>query len=177
MQLEELQTKSKGPQDYILFVDLDGVLVDFTKGVDRLLGGYNEQRYESDPKYRSQMWKAVGQYQKNGGEFWYELDPMPDAKTLWNYVVPYDPQILTATGNSGYNAGEQKRRWVAKYLGSDIRVNLTRSAAEKAQFAGKNHILIDDKKKAIDPWEAAGGIGILHTSAANTIAQLKKLGL
>jgi hypothetical protein len=28
-----------------------------------------------------------------------------------------------------------------------------------------------------DEWRAAGGIGILHTSAADTIQQLKKLGL
>ena len=47
----------------------------------------------------------------------------------------------------------------------------------KKNYAAPNHILIDDKKSNIDEWRAAGGIGILHTSAADTIQQLKKLGL
>ena len=37
--------------------------------------------------------------------------------------------------------------------------------------------LIDDRKSNIDQWIASGGIGILHTSAADTIQQLKNLGL
>jgi len=35
----------------------------------------------------------------------------------------------------------------------------------------------DDRESNIDQWRAAGGIGILHTSASDTIRQLKKLGL
>ena len=37
--------------------------------------------------------------------------------------------------------------------------------------------LIDDKEENIKQWKAAGGIGILHTSAENTIKELQKLGL
>ena len=48
---------------------------------------------------------------------------------------------------------------------------------EKQLFAGENRILIDDLAKTIDEWNAKGGIGILHTSTANTIKELKKLGL
>ena len=47
----------------------------------------------------------------------------------------------------------------------------------KKNYANANSILIDDMQKNIDQWRAAGGIGILHTSAASTIEQLKKLGL
>ena len=32
-------------------------------------------------------------------------------------------------------------------------------------------------EQTINEWNAKGGVGILHTSAANTINQLKKLGL
>jgi hypothetical protein len=48
---------------------------------------------------------------------------------------------------------------------------------QKQLFAGENRILIDDLANTIDEWNAKGGIGILHTSAANTIKELKKLGL
>ena len=40
-----------------------------------------------------------------------------------------------------------------------------------------NHILIDDRLSNIEQWRSQGGIGILHTSAVNTIQQLKELGL
>ena len=35
--------------------------------------------------------------------------------------------------------------------------------------------MIDDRQENIDAWESEGGIGILHTSARETIAELKKL--
>ena len=47
----------------------------------------------------------------------------------------------------------------------------------KKDYADKNSILIDDYSKNIEQWRAAGGIGILHTSAEDTIKQLQKLGL
>ena len=47
----------------------------------------------------------------------------------------------------------------------------------KQKHAAPNHILIDDRKDNIERWEAAGGVGILHTNAKNTIACLKKLAI
>jgi hypothetical protein len=102
---------------------------------------------------------------------------MKDAKQLGGYVEKYNPEILTAAGNPAYGAEEQKRRWVPWVIGSDIKVNVTRKSADKAQYATPNSILIDDQEKSIKPWIAAGGIGILHKSAASTIEELKKLGL
>jgi len=54
---------------------------------------------------------------------------------------------------------------------------LLRYAKLKQQLATPTSILIDDRADNINQWEAAGGIGILHTSASNTIEQLKKLKL
>ena len=49
------------------------------------------------------------------------------------------------------------------------------SGSQKAAFAIEGAVLIDDREKNINAWVEAGGIGILHTSAANTIDQLKAL--
>ena len=51
----------------------------------------------------------------------------------------------------------------------------------KANFAkdgvdGRPNILIDDHMKNIKAFRDKGGIGIHHTSAAKTIAMLKKIG-
>lgn len=177
MLLEELQPK-EGEQEYDIYVDMDGVLADFIDGVNRLLGmDYSDEEYQTNPEYRTKMWKAVGKYSKEGGQLWSELNPMPDAKQLWSYVEKYDPEILTAAGNPEFGAEAQKRQWVPWVMGSDITVHVVRKSADKAQYATPNSILIDDQEKSIKPWIAAGGIGILHTSAANTINELKKLGL
>ena len=163
--------------EFRIFVDLDGVTADFEAKVRSIVPDYSEERYEKDLDYRHVMWETVHNYQRDGRGFWYDLDMMHDARDLWDFLAPYDPEVLTATGNQKYGAGEQKMRWVAETLGTHVNVTLTRRAKEKAKYAGPNRILIDDKQKAIDPWEAAGGIGILHTSAASTIAKLKELGL
>lgn len=162
-----------------LYIDLDGVLADFVAGVRKLLPTFRDDPGggDGDKKLDRQMWSAISRHQKEGGQLWLELPLMADALVLWDYVKQYNPQILTATGNLSFKAGEQKLVWVAKHFGADVKVNLTQKAIEKSQHAKTGYILIDDKLKAINPWVAAGGIGVLHTSAASTIAQLKALGL
>lgn len=45
------------------------------------------------------------------------------------------------------------------------------------EFLSEQEDIIDDKEKNINDWNNAGGTGILHRNAINTIEQLKKLGL
>lgn len=165
-----------------ILCDLDGVLVDFVAGVNKMFnelkigGNYSEAKYESDKDYRSLMWKSIHQYQKRHGDvFWLNLPKMSDSDDLIAVIKKYPYQILTATGTPTYNAGEQKKKWVCKHVSCAVKVNLVRKAVDKADFAKPNRILIDDKQKAIDPFVEAGGIGILHTSTASTIAQLREL--
>jgi len=173
VRLNELQQP-----EYEIFVDMDGVLADFEQGVGVAMGErLDQERYDVDKKYRNKMWSWVRKYSKQGGKLWLELPMMADAMTLWNYVKKYNPQILTAQGDPNYGAEAQKRQWIANNLGSNINVLVTQKSSEKAQYAAPHRILIDDRDKSIGPWTAAGGIGILHTSAADTIKQLKELGL
>jgi len=161
------------PPGWTLYLDLDGVLVDFDKSMIAL--GFPVGVTETDKKAKAKFWQTVGWMAKNGKPFWGNMDPMPDAFELWNYVKHYNPEILSATGHVG-NATEEKHAWVKRHLGA-VPTHLVRKSADKATFAGPGKILVDDRKKSIEPFVAAGGIGILHTSAANTIAQLKELGL
>lgn len=175
MKITEVLTPAQPP---IIFVDMDGVIADFAKSVkSKIMPEWEEGLSEQNKKIDGKMWKGISLYQKSGRGFWEDLEPMADMPQLWGYVEKYNPQILTAAGNPQYNATDQKYRWIAKYIGSNVKVNVVRRAVEKAQFATPGAILIDDKRKALDPWEQAGGIGILHTSAANTIVQLQQLGL
>lgn len=163
-------------QKYEIFCDLDGVLVDFVKLAAELIPGWHTEEHPNrDKKKDRELWKTVSWMAKNGKPFWGQMDPMPDAMQLWNYIKKYNPQILSAGGTVG-NPEPEKRAWVQSHLGNP-KVNIVQRAVDKAQFAGPNRILIDDKMKAINPWVEAGGIGVHHTSATNTIKQLKELGL
>jgi hypothetical protein len=175
MLMEELE--GNGKPEYKIFCDMDGVVADFVKGMYKLIQNYDDTKYLQDPKYRNIMWQAVSDYSKKGGKLWGDLDMMPDGMVLWNYISKYpNTEILTASGDPKYGAPEQKVEWVKRRFG-DVKTNVVRKSEEKAAFAKPNHILIDDMHKSIDPWVAAGGIGILHRSAADTINKLKELGL
>ena len=47
----------------------------------------------------------------------------------------------------------------------------------KKNYAKKDSILIDDRASNISDWNAAGGIGILHTSTATTLDKLSEYGI
>ena len=147
-----------------LFLDLDGVLADFDRGVEAVTGK------RPDQQHIRQMWKALAREP----DFYGTLDMMHDAQVLWEFCGPYRPTILTGLPLGDW-APEQKRRWVAAMLGADVPV-ITCMTREKHRFSGPGHVLVDDRAGTRDPWEAAGGIFILHTQAARSIAELKLLG-
>ena len=99
---------------------------------------------------------------------------MPDGKQLWNYIKPYNPYVLTAPSLNP-ESKEGKKTWITRL--DNMKNIYFRAASFKSDFSGKNRILIDDRADTIEKWNAKGGIGILHTSAQDTIEQLKKLGL
>jgi hypothetical protein len=130
-----------------------------------------------DKGMKNEFWKRVIAYVKEGNQFFGDMKPLPDAMELWRYISKYPHFILTAAGQRIPRAEVEKRDWARRHFGTGVHVEVVESAAAKARFAAPNVILIDDRSKAIDPWVAAGGIGILHTSAVSTIAELQRLGL
>jgi hypothetical protein len=99
---------------------------------------------------------------------------MSDGQTLWNYIKGYNPYILTAPSmDPGSKQG--KTEWVERLDG--MKKLYFKPAKYKAEYSQKSRILIDDRVDTIEAWNSNGGIGILHTSANDTIKQLKNLGL
>jgi len=72
--------------------------------------------------------------------------------------------ILSASG--WINADEVRRAkldWIAEHVG-EIEVKFVDKVEMKGEHVDSNidvHILVDDRQKAIDAWEFAGGRGIL----------------
>lgn len=164
---------------YEFYVDLDGVVADLERKIEELTGHklINKENDRANPQ-DNEAWLKFIEMMKNGRNLFEELDLMPDAMELWNYIKPYKPNILTACGRfrPDFVAG-QKKVWVKANLDNHNKIYTVVAGRNKAKFAHPQAILIDDKQKCVGPWAERGGIGILHTSAANTINELKKLGL
>ena len=111
--------------------------------------------------------------------FWANLEWMPGGKRLWQFISRYDPYILSAYSGRDPNSKNGKLKWLAKNTNvKKGKINLV-VRAHKQKYAmtdGKPNILIDDYSKNIAEWERKGGIGILHTDAAKSIAELKRQG-
>ncbi|MFP4509023.1 MAG: hypothetical protein ACOC4I_06030 [Spirochaetota bacterium] len=154
-----------------LFVDLDGVLADFDRGVQDLTGRPPDQLH---PK---RMWAAIAR----ADGFYENLRWMEDGKVLWNAVRSNEPTILTGLPMGSW-AEPQKRAWCARELGPDIPVITCMSrhkAARAAEHTPENAVmvLVDDREKLRESWEAAGGVFILHTDADSSIAALTEAGV
>lgn len=103
----------------------------------------------------------------------------PDAMKLWKFIKPHQPKILSTPSRRMEESKPGKKKWIRKHLGPVKEINLV-PRWDKQKWAttpdGQPNILIDDHVKNIAEWRAKGGIGIHHTSALNTIRQLKQLG-
>ena len=162
---------------YKIYVDMDGVVADFDQRfID--LSGMLPREFEA--KYgKNAFWEFIDEGD-NKLKFWVGIPQMSDAQQLMDFVSKYNYEMLTAPSLKKQSL-MGKGLWVINQTKKGLfpskpKVNY-KSAKNKKDFAAPNHILIDDKASTIDSWNAAGGIGILHTSASNTINQLKKLGL
>ena len=149
---------------YTIYCDLDGVLVDFEKGYEEAIGKPFSEAGEGP-----EFWEPI---HKMGASFWIKLKWMPDGHTLWKYINKYNPILLSAPSKEE-SSKIGKRVWKKNNL-PDTKLILT-PARFKQKYSGENKILIDDREDNIQQWKDKGGIGILHTSAADTIEQLKKL--
>ena len=156
---------------YTIYSDMDGVLSDFDKRFMEFSDGLTPKEFES--KYgRDKFWELIDI--TVGVPFWAGMDWMPDGKEYWNYIKQYDPIILSAPSvrdESKYG----KRIWKKRNMPNTKMI--LAFARNKKKYANENSILIDDRPSNVMDWREAGGIGILHVSAADTINQLKELGL
>ena len=167
--LVEYDLKSEIPHVYL---DMDGVLVNLEKGAFKVHG-----KQLSDVK-KPERWEKITATK----DFWKDLEWMPGAKVLWNFLKPYAPSIMSAFARSEPNSANGKKEWLKKNVEKlpSGRVNLVmRSDKQKFARDGRTqapNILVDDHSKNIREWEANGGIGIHHTSVKKTIVKLKELG-
>ena len=149
-----------------LYIDMDGVLTNFEKQFEDMIGE-NPRQFE-DQKGKKEFWKQID---LKGENYWSQMPWMPDGKKLWSYVKKFNPIILS-TPSQDKLSESGKHKWIKRELGEIPTILIS----EKEKYASPKAILVDDYTKKINRWTEAGGIGILHKSADASIKQLKKLG-
>jgi 5'(3')-deoxyribonucleotidase len=147
-----------------LYLDMDGVLADFNKEYIK----YDPMK-EDRKKFRS----AVMEH-----HIFEKLEFMPDTQELLNHVSKLTGvtiEILTSMGtrepDQAQAAKHQKMKWLDE-KNIPYKANFVHSKQEKANYAGSTSILIDDSIGCISPYIEAGGHGILHVNATDSIRLL-----
>ncbi len=163
-----------------IYCDMDGVLVDFEKGVvgqinkdlqmirkmedkknlvkiQRALDSLGRTEVVIDDlKGRGATSKPVRNYMYgrvgNDADFWSKLPWMPGGKELWAFIAPYRPHILTSPMQKGSEIG--KAFWIDANL--KPAPNEVHMGHDKYRWAvnedGSFNILIDDWDKNLSPW-------------------------
>jgi hypothetical protein len=171
MKLNEIRFPGKPEQKYTIYLDLDGVLADFDRGKEEILG-------LSKDTSEDEMFEVMAGPKGEG--FYAKLKKMPDADVLWKAVRFEEVEILSAIpsrrrGIKG--AKNDKINWVRKNISPSIPIHIVEGGSNKKHFAAPDRILIDDRMEVLNSWKAAGGIGVLHTSATRSIQALRSLGI
>ena len=157
-----------------IYCDMDGVLCDFVKGVEKLHDiTIDKWSYGS----KTEKWSKV----KATPRFWHTLPWNTGGRQLWSFISKHKPHILSAYVEESFdpNCIPGKTHWARTNLGlSAPRINLVKRVQKQlyAKVLGEPAVLIDDYKKNIDQFIQRGGLGVHHTSTSNTIRQLKRLG-
>lgn len=167
-----------------IFCDLDGVLVDFDRGFSELpenADNLSPGEYEEE-NGKNSIWPLIDKY---GDEYWSDLYWKNDGRELWDYLEEYKPAILSSPSRNPASI-----RGKSKWVKLNLRINedpVTKLSEydgtnrviimqQKHLFAkSANDILIDDTQSKIDKWTEAGGTGILHNDATDTIKVLEKI--
>ena len=158
-----------------VFLDSDGVLADFDKLAGEILGMPSREFEKVKHHGPGEMWARLYAHD----DFFYKIPKMHDADDLVNGVIElgFDPIVLTgipSKDGSDWAIG-QKIRWYQDHY-PDLPV-ITCKSKDKLlhMIEGKHNVLIDDWTQHKAAWEEAGGTFIVHTSAADSLEQLKEL--
>ena len=149
-----------------LFLDADGVLADFDRGACDLLGMRPKAFIAKHG--RGAFWKRLAK----APNFYGSLPQMPDAPLLFDSVKHLKPTILTGLPMGSW-AAPQKVKWAAEHFpGVPI---ITCMARDKHKHMHRGDVLVDDREKHREAYEAAGVVFVHHKNAADTHRHLAKI--
>ena len=155
-----------------LYLDMDGVLCDFEKRFTTLYG--KDALGARDRKNFTTNWPNFimdGNFES--------LEWFPGGKELLDFIqneTDWEVEILSSSGGEKFHSevAAQKVVWLCNN-GIPYKANIVPGRKHKTAYATPETILIDDTEDIIVNFNAAGGLGILHKDANETLAKLRTL--
>lgn len=155
----------------IIYFDMDGVIADFNTRY--IIQSYIKGNYPSlydfgklSKEDKDEIKEELFTY-----EFFRNMPPLSKGLELLKYYQKNYPNvvILSAIGSSSHSdeIERAKREWLKEHVGN-ITAHFVNKTEDKFNITKlypsfSNHLLVDDRTKAVDPWIAKGGIGVLFT--------------
>lgn len=147
-----------------IYFDMDGVLCDWVDAYKKVMPDLPLEKFNSMSKGEKDIIKD----KIFGYDFFRDMKPIKKGVDMFKDYVSKgnDVYILSAVGDTKHikEIEKAKKEWIKEYLGPKVKcffVDKVENKSIKKLDGYSEHILIDDRKKAIDAWNKAGGIGIL----------------
>ena len=156
-----------------IYLDMDGTLVNFVSQVNKCDFWRKDKENKVD-------WKKV---KAMGPKFWSEMDWMPGAEFFFKELLTYEKdgyfEIYILSSIDFQQGIDGKIQWIKEHTDFSLdKVIFVTEPEDKEQYAASDAFLIDDRKKSLDPFSAAGGNAIEFTGDWNNIKkQLNKSSL
>lgn len=162
----------------IVYLDMDGVIVDFFGGVENFFGvdHWKELRQPGGgTEFRSDVMDKL-----KGSDFFATLPKFPTADHLIQIIKDFAPEgytILSSPLRGDHeNSAFHKKIWLKNNL--SIKPNDVIITGRKQKYAvqkdGTPNILIDDKPSNLENWKAKGGYAIKYQANEDTVDKVKK---
>lgn len=159
-----------------IYLDMDGVLADFHKRYVELFGKTPSDA--RDKKEFNPHWKYFVQTEQfKTLDWWHDGIAFFSGIVFLKHTYNIEVEILSSSGGKKYHdkVKEQKLFWL-KERDIHYKANIVSGRKEKKHYATSSKvILVDDTEDVIDEFNAAGGIGILHKDAFETLNRIKSL--
>lgn len=135
-----------------IYLDMDGTLVDFVSQVNKCGFWRKDKENKVD-------WKKV---KVKGPRFWSEMDWMPGAEFFFKELLTYEKdgyfEIYILSSIDFQQGIDGKIQWIKEHTDFSLdKVIFVTEPEDKEQYAASDAFLIDDRKKSLDPFAAAGG--------------------
>lgn len=151
-----------------LYLDMDGVLVDFLGHVEKC------QFFRKNGKVD---WDKVIE---KGPQFWNEMGWIPGAEKAFNELLSlskagkFELYILSAIN---FPSGvEGKKLWIQNHINFQLEKTIIVShSVDKAKYASPNSVLVDDREQCLTPFKEAGGKIIPFKNWEECISEIKTI--
>lgn len=141
-----------------VFLDLDGVIIDFHTAAIKHFGLAGKVEVDDIDSWHklieitglteTEFWDGIPE------EFWRDLKLLPWAKRLLSILYKYKPCLLTCPSHN--NAGV-RQDWIRRYMPDYFYANRYLIGPGKEYVARQGSILIDDSDINCEKWRAEGG--------------------